>query len=84
MADGSDLDGVGGRDGVLDRLNDTRGGEEKHQNDEYRDDGPGELHLIAAVNLRRLVIFVCWTMAEFDDGVDEEREDNDKDQPGDS
>ena len=52
MADGGDFDGARWFVGVLDGFDDTRGSEKQHDYDENRNDCPGELNLIAAVDLR--------------------------------
>ena len=63
---------------ILNGADHARGGEEEDQHDEGRNHGPGELHLVAAINLRRLAAIVVSTLAEFRDGVCQQAENNGK------
>ena len=64
-------------------MNDARGGEEEDQDDEAGDNGPGEFHLIAAIDGRGLRAIFVAAAAEFQDGIDQEPANNYKDQAGD-
>ena len=83
MADGSHFDRPRGFGGILDGVDHARRGEEKHQHNEDRNHGPGELYLIAAINLRRLTAIVVSTPAELRNGIGEQAENNHKNDAGD-
>src|SRR5579863_8555942 len=83
MADRDDVDGGRGFWGVLEGMNDARGGKKKDHHDEDGNHGPGEFDLGAAVDLGGLVRGVASLGAEFDDDVNEQAEDDDKDEAGD-
>src|SRR5580704_7577921 len=68
---------------ILDGMDDAGGGEKKHQHDERGDHGPGEFHLIAAINLRRLAAIVVSPLAKLRNGVDQQAEYNHKNKSGD-
>ena len=64
-------------------MNDACGGEEEDQNDEAGDNGPGEFHLIAAIDGCGLRAVFVAAAAEFHDGIDQKPAHNNKDQAGD-
>src|SRR5260370_17853668 len=67
MADGDHLNRIGWARSLLDAGDHPRSGHEQNHTDENRDDGPCQLHLIAAVNLRRLAtVIVCPTRKSHD------------------
>ena len=74
MADGDDFDGSRRLGGVLHGKNDARGGQEQDQNDQARNHGPGQLHLIAAIDLGRFAAVVRVGLAEFRSGVGDQGE----------
>lgn len=82
MADGGDLDCAGGRNCILNGLNDARSGEEKNQDNKNGDDGPSQFHLIATVDLGWLAMVIRGTAAISNHDVDQKRENNGKDQAG--
>ncbi len=82
MTDSGDIEGVRGRNRVLNGLNDTSGGKEKDQDDEHGHNGPSQFHLVAAVNLRRLAIITCGMVAKSNYGIDQKRKDYNKNQAG--
>ena len=50
---------------VLNGMDHARGREEQHNHDQHGNDGPGQFHLVAAINLRRLSAVIVRTLAEF-------------------
>ena len=64
VADGRNLGRAGREARVFDGVNHTRGCEKKDDHDEDGDDGPGQFHLVAAVDLRRLAAVVARALAE--------------------
>ena len=60
----------------------ARGGEKENHHDEHRNDGPGQLHLHAAVDLRRLVFGVGPARPELDDDKNEQAGDHGEDGAG--
>src|ERR1700690_229600 len=68
---------------VLDCVNHSRRREKKDNNDQNRNDGPGELNLCASIYLRRLALCVRRSAGEFTDYVTQYTEDHTKNQPGD-
>ena len=52
--------------------------EEQHKHDQDRNHGPGEFHLIASVNLRRLAAVIVAAPAKFRDGIHKQAEDDRK------
>ena len=58
---------------------DASGREKEHDHDQDRNDGPGELDLIAAVDLRGLAVGVRRPMAEADQGIEQQSGDDEKD-----
>jgi hypothetical protein len=69
VSDDGDLQRVRGRAMVLDGRRDAGSGHHQYEDDQNRDHGPGDLNLIAAVNLSRLGAFAAATVAKADDGV---------------
>ena len=63
---------------------DARGGEKERDDDQNRYDGPGELDLGAAVDLRRFLrgVGVVQSMTEADDGIEQQAPDYEKDGQG--
>jgi len=55
-----------------------RGRQKQHDDDQNRNDRPGELHLVAAVDLRRLSIVVVCTASEPHGRVQEQAGDDKK------
>jgi hypothetical protein len=64
---------------VLQLEDDPRGGEEEHHHDQHRDDGPGQLDLPAAVDLRRLAGRIAGPAAEPHHRVGQQGEDHQED-----
>src|SRR6266852_6013806 len=54
---------------VLDRVNHSCRSQKKDNNDEDRNDGPGELNLSASIHLRRLRLCAPHTAAELHDDI---------------
>ncbi len=61
---------------VLDREDHARGGQEHHDHNDDRHDGPGELHLRRSVHLRRLDVVVIFLRAELVVHIDPGAADN--------
>ena len=61
---------------------DARGGEKERDYDQNRYDGPGELDLIAAVDLSGFPVGVGWPVPEADDGIEQQAPDYEKDGQG--
>lgn len=61
---------------------DARGGEKERDDDQNRYDGPGELDLIAAVNLRGFAVGILRAMAKSDEGVKEQTAHDEEDGEG--
>ena len=64
VTDGSDFNGARRRHGLLNRMNNASGGEEKHQDDKDGNDGPGEFDLIAPIDLGRLAAIIGGAVAK--------------------
>src|SRR5450631_1758790 len=79
VADRRDLSRARRETRILNRMNHTRGRKEQHHHDEHGNDGPGEFHLVAAVNLRGLTVVILGTLAEFRDGINQQAENHQKD-----
>src|SRR5882672_1843780 len=69
---------------VLDCVNHSRRREKKDNNDQHRNDGPGEFNLCASIHLRWLAVFVRRSAAELHDGVSQQAEDHKENQSGDA
>ena len=82
MADGDDLDRPRRLGSILNRMDHARCGEEEHQHDKHGNHSPGELHLIAAVNLRRFATIVTAALAELHDRIYKQAENNYKNKTG--
>src|SRR5882762_7025358 len=75
MADDGDLDRPLGHAGILYGMDDARRSHEEDQHNEHGNYCPGDLDLVAAVNLRRLRAIVG-TPAELYDGIRDQTENN--------
>jgi hypothetical protein len=84
VADDAHVQRVLRRHRVLDGDQGSGRDQEEHEDDQRRDDRPGELDLVAAVDLRRLAILIAGAGAEADDAVDEQAGDDDEDHRGDA
>src|SRR4029077_5987414 len=69
---------------VLNCVNDSCRHEKKHDNDQNRNDGPGEFNLRASIHLRWLAVCVRRSAAELHDDVSQQTEDHYKNQSGDA
>src|SRR6266852_1716427 len=68
---------------VLDAEDDSRRGEEEHQHDDDRSDGPGQLHLGASIDLSRLATIVVVSPPELHDRVRQQPGDDGENYSGD-
>ena len=64
VADHRYVERVGGRDSALHVVDRAGGGQKKRKDGHNRDHRPGEFELIAAVDLRWLLTFVCGPLAK--------------------
>ena len=83
VADGHDFDRAGRFGRVLYGKNHARGGQEQNQNDQTRNHGPGQLHLIAAIDLRRFAAVINAAPPKFRSSVGDQGKNNHEDQPAD-
>ena len=65
-------------------MNDAGRGEEKHDNDQNRNDGPGQFNLRASIHLGWLAFCVRRSAAKLHDDVGQQTEDHQKNQAGDA
>ena len=65
MADGGYFGRARRKAVVLHRMDNSRARQKQHHHNQDRDDGPGQLDLIAAVNLCRLATVIAGAPAEF-------------------
>jgi hypothetical protein len=84
VADDAHVQRVGGRGGVLDRDQRARGDQEEDEDDEQRDDRPGQLDLVAAVDLWRLAVLVARPPAEARHAVGQQPGDDHEDRRADA
>jgi hypothetical protein len=84
VADHPHLHRVGRRRRVLDRDQAAGGDQEEDEDDQRRHHRPGELDLVAAVDLRRLAPVVAGPGAEADDAVRQQPADDDEDRRADA
>ncbi len=75
VTDDGDLDRTRGHAGILYRMDDAGRSHEEHQHNEHRNYCPGELHLIAAVHLRRFRALLG-TPAELCNDISNQSENN--------
>lgn len=75
VSDGDDFDGILGSRG-LDAGDYSRRCHEQGHNNEDGDNGPGELHLVAAVHLGRFASIVILSLPELNNGVEQQGEDD--------
>ena len=68
---------------ILDRMDDSGSGQEQHNDNQNWNDGPGQLNLRASVHLGRFTTRIPCSPTEPDDGVNQQRKNNDKDDSGD-
>ena len=80
MADGDDFNRFRRLWSILDRVDYASGRKEQNQNDEYGQDRPGKLDLIAAVNWWRLAAIIVRPAAELHERIDQQAENNRKDE----
>ena len=69
MADGHDFNRSGRLGSILNRENHARSGQEQDENDQAGNYGPSQLHLIAAIHLRRLAPVIVSAPAKFHRGI---------------
>src|ERR1700727_3540319 len=69
MADGNDFDRVVESCLLLHTCDHPRGRHEQSKDDENRNNGPCQFHLIASVDLRRFASIVTLSLSELHDGV---------------
>jgi hypothetical protein len=79
MADDHDLNGIMGRRGILDDRDHAGGGQEEYEDNQSRDDRPGDLDFRTPIDLWRLAIIARLPLSESHDCVREQRKDDDKD-----
>ena len=83
VTDHRHVERIGGRDSALHIVNRARRSQNKHKDDQNWDHGPGELDLIAAIDLRRLTNFIPRPPPKPNDGVGEQTADDQKNCPTD-
>src|SRR5580704_146876 len=73
MTDGNDFDGLWRLFGLLDAMDYTSSGQKKYEHDKHRNHRPGKLYLVAAVNRSGFEAVIIGALAEFNNGICEER-----------
>src|SRR5664279_6001380 len=79
VANRRDLGRAGRETGVFNGVNHARCRKEQHHHNDDRNDGPGEFHLVAAIDLCGLTAVILGTPAEFRDRINQQTENHKKD-----
>src|ERR1700690_1979577 len=67
---------------TLNRVDPSRGGQKQDDHNQNRNDRPGQLNLRASVHLRRFAAGIHCSPAELNDGIDQQRKNNEKNDSG--